>query len=789
MSNTLTKIASVTTLAPAIPGTPGRAPVPAYCTTQSTTTLTYPVIYVLADGSSVGAPAGTLQAIQGNSVPVTTTKTVCYPAVAGIAPTAYVPANVRTQQNLGWNAGARSVGTLAADGGALFSVPQTVIGAIVGFNNGAIDFSYADVNHALFFRRGLVSVLESGVTVGGSIPYVTTDVFRIERTGAAVRYYQNSTLLYTSTTLSYGVQYLEAALYSGNDVVLNASLVTTTTAGSGTGGAALGQLAAYGGINSSSGTAAFSPLTVSATGFMAQGGGASLAPLQALGGKAYASSVTTLLPFAAQGGADFAPAFAVGAGFLSAFSAQGMGRTGGSTVSPFNSLGDNTVAWAEQVWVGYTVFIVSGTGAGQSQLIVDNNGQALRFNTVWATPPDATSVYEIRNSAGVVLATGRVTPAGGAMLPLVALGSNFAYSGGAAAFAPISSFSAPLVAVKGYAFITGRVGVLSASAHDSTGENAADITAPAATLGVYFGAVANVTAPSGTVSASDTGVNSLRANVVAPAGILNATGTVSGTSQADVLAPMATLIGYGGAVCSVTLTGAATLQASVISGSIGSASIVAPMAKLALFQLTAKARSQADILAPAGKLLNGLQAWIVAPMATLTAIGTAVVTASFEAYSVNLSHKPRRQGEEAPVDEVTHYTNFPFTHIVRYQNSYFGVAADGLYLLEGMTDAGADIPYAVKTCIDDFKAPEKKTAAAAYFGGRLGPNAAITLHAGEQGQEFYTFTTPRGQGAQNHREKFGRGVKNRYFALSVAGSGALELDNIDLEITNLSRRI
>ena len=78
---------------------------------------------------------------------------------------------------------------------------------------------------------------------------------------------------------------------------------------------------------------------------------------------------------------------------------------------------------------------------------------------------------------------------------------------------------------------------------------------------------------------------------------------------------------------------------------------------------------------------------------------------------------------------------------------------------------------------------------AAYFAGRLGPAATVTLYAGESGQESYAYTTPRGQTAINHREKFGKGVKNRYFALGIAGADIMDLDAIEPHIDKLSRRI
>ena len=181
------------------------------------------------------------------------------------------------------------------------------------------------------------------------------------------------------------------------------------------------------------------------------------------------------------------------------------------------------------------------------------------------------------------------------------------------------------------------------------------------------------------------------------------------------------------------------------------------------------------------------QARLINPGYKLVAYGSAVVAVTYEAYAVNLRHRAMRGVD--PTDEMTRYTSYPFTQIVRYQDSYYGVAADGLYLLEGTTDAGTPIPYAVRTAVSDFNASEKKTVLSAYFGGRIGPDMGVTLYAGEAGQEAYHFTTPRGQTVQNHRQKFARGVMDRYYAVGIAGTDEMELDSLELEVSKLTRRI
>lgn len=330
---------------------------------------------------------------------------------------------------------------------------------------------------------------------------------------------------------------------------------------------------------------------------------------------------------------------------------------------------------------------------------------------------------------------------------------------------------------------------LYSTARSSAGDNDFTYTAPSPTLIAFCGASAKLSAPSASLNITVTVVNFGEAALEAPSATLSAAGKVSGTGYARLTfgnnLGAYNLVGYGGAVASITLTDSPAIQATGTTGSIGRASLSAP-----LFELTAEGAAHnygsALLSAPAGQMGGTARVWLVAPGATLTAIGSAVVTATYEAYAVNLNHR----NTDAAVDETTRYTNFPFTHVVRYKNSYFGVNSTGIYLLEGTTDAGTDISYAVKTATSDFDSPNQKTVASAYLSGRIGPDSTVTLHAGEGAGVPYAYTTPRGALAQNHRQVFGKGIKqHRYYSLGLSGSDALELDAIELDVKQMNRRI
>lgn len=64
--------------------------------------------------------------------------------------------------------------------------------------------------------------------------------------------------------------------------------------------------------------------------------------------------------------------------------------TGGSTTT----LVDTSASWTKDEWIGYEVFIFSGTGRGQIAQISSNTDTTLTFPTI-STAPDSTSRYEI----------------------------------------------------------------------------------------------------------------------------------------------------------------------------------------------------------------------------------------------------------------------------------------------------------------------------------------------------------------------------------------------------------
>lgn len=322
---------------------------------------------------------------------------------------------------------------------------------------------------------------------------------------------------------------------------------------------------------------------------------------------------------------------------------------------------------------------------------------------------------------------------------------------------------------------------VTAEASGSNGEQYAVITLPSLEVSAYGGAYGAIAIPAVSVTAAGTVTILARAVITLPFISVSSAATAAESAQAVLELPAIEVSAYGGAVCSVVISGI-DVQATGTVGAVGSGQLVLPRIQLSAVA-TVQRYGSAVISIPLPIVNSGSRAVINLPGILFTAIGTATVTVTYEAYALNLKHTNKAN------DEMTRYTNFPFDRIVRYKNSYYGMNATGLYLLGGTTDDGDPIPWEIKTHVTDFDSPKLKTVQNAYFGGRVGPDATVTLSVGETADNSYSYTTPRGQTAQNYRQVFGKGAKARYFSLGVSGEDSFELDSLELTVTELTRRI
>lgn len=118
-----------------------------------------------------------------------------------------------------FDAGASTVETLDGDGFIEFTVPDTTKDRALGFGYDDANLNYTDIDYAWYLTGGgQVYVRYNGAIVFGPVAYAANDVFRVERVGSTVRFYQNGELRHTSATASVGALRVDSSLYTNGGV-------------------------------------------------------------------------------------------------------------------------------------------------------------------------------------------------------------------------------------------------------------------------------------------------------------------------------------------------------------------------------------------------------------------------------------------------------------------------------------------------------------------------------------------------------------------------------------------
>ncbi|MBF5006841.1 hypothetical protein [Diaphorobacter caeni] len=311
----------------------------------------------------------------------------------------------------------------------------------------------------------------------------------------------------------------------------------------------------------------------------------------------------------------------------------------------------------------------------------------------------------------------------------------------------------------------------------------AEITLPSLLASGQGGVQAAIKMPAVRASGEATTGTLARAEVVLPAVVAHGSATAWGWAEAVLVLPALVAGGQSGARAAAALPAVQALGAATAEG-IASAVIGLPAVR-AHGEASTEAFARAEIMLPAVVAGGWVEAVLTLPAVRGRIEFSVEEIVEHEAYAINL-----RTSLETGGNEVSRYTHFPFDRIVRWRGQYVAMAADGLYLLGCATDAGAPIPWRVRTGTTDFGKPQNKNTASAYVGGRMGPASTFRVFTGEKLDNSYLYTTPRGATAQNYRQKFGRGLDARYYALEIAGDGEFQMDDLDIEVVaKRTRRI
>jgi hypothetical protein len=139
--------------------------------------------------------------------------------------------------NAGWgHSGTATHQQLPAgqDGWVEVMMTETNSSRMIGFSKTNKDANYTSMDYAFYpYSDGHLYIYEGGNRVTSTYfsSYATGDVLRIERTGTAIKYYRNGTLLRTSTVASTSSLMVDVAMYTYMSTLggIWTSFGTTTT--------------------------------------------------------------------------------------------------------------------------------------------------------------------------------------------------------------------------------------------------------------------------------------------------------------------------------------------------------------------------------------------------------------------------------------------------------------------------------------------------------------------------------------------------------------------------------
>ncbi len=130
----------------------------------------------------------------------------------------------------GWNGGGQSPQTFEDNGSAYTVVAETNKARMFGVSNSNTTASYASIDFAFYLRsNGILGVYENGSNKGNFGAYATADTLKILSDQGVVKYYKNSTLIYTSVNAPVLPMFVDISLYSTGATLNDVHLITGTT--------------------------------------------------------------------------------------------------------------------------------------------------------------------------------------------------------------------------------------------------------------------------------------------------------------------------------------------------------------------------------------------------------------------------------------------------------------------------------------------------------------------------------------------------------------------------------
>lgn len=235
--------------------------------------------------------------------------------------------------------------------------------------------------------------------------------------------------------------------------------------------------------------------------------------------------------------------------------------------------------------------------------------------------------------------------------------------------------------------------------------------------------------------------------------------------------PKVTITGTVGQIGSINMMlSRFALQASGSTGIVGSASLILPVLDL-------QATGYTPIIG---------RAVLTIPMLRMQATGTTGQTSGgstddvFRSWAINLG-----------TSALTEYRNFNFNSLIRFAGTYLGASDEGVFVLEGSDDNGAEIEAWAKTGISDFGSSHIKSIPRAYVGYRADGNLILRVTTDGGQQRDYLIEKSASPGLHGNHARIGKGVKSRYWQYEIRNVNGADfaVNVIEIQPTTLRRRI
>ena len=139
--------------------------------------------------------------------------------------------------------------------------------------------------------------------------------------------------------------------------------------------------------------------------------------------------------------------------------------------------------------------------------------------------------------------------------------------------------------------------------------------------------------------------------------------------------------------------------------------------------------------------------------------------------------------------ESTRYTNYRFDGFAQIGDRVYGLRADGLYLLEGPTDAGKPIEVGIATGKNDFGGRLQKRVPYLYLDGSSSKRMKVRVSVNDG--QTYDYEARRVDAyARNQRVDMGRGLLSNYYQYEIRATAEdFELNSIEMDVRESQRRI